>query len=121
MQFCQCLRLLVLILNVSLDTRMVSILPMVMGVSEFKTRFAFWSSWADTRPMNKEKHPEIIEVIVYHLERPHHRVRVQQGRLSLNDGFAVQFWFTVAAELRRPVTEVEVREPRVPCQSSWQH
>ena len=29
---------------------------------------AYWASWADTLPMTRERHPEVADLIVYHLE-----------------------------------------------------
>ena len=48
-------------------------LPLAMGGlglrSAERTRWpACWASWADTLPMIRERHPEVADLIVYHLE-----------------------------------------------------
>ena len=101
---------------------MSTTLPMALGGlglrSAERSRWpAFWSSWADTLPMIKERHPEVAEVIVHH-------VWIQHGGLLFVldgvDGFQVPFWSDVASGLRPPVIGDEDKEPGVPRQG-WQH
>ena len=86
---------------------------------------AFWSSWADTRLMIKERHPEVAEVIAHHLESGGTSPRLDSARraavvLDGVDGFQVPSWSDVASGLRPPVIGDEDREPGVPRQW-WQH
>ena len=109
---------------------MSTTLPMALGglglSSAERSRWpAFWSSWADTLPMTKERHPEVAEVIVHHLERGGTSPCLDSARraavvLDGVDGFQVPSWSDVASGLRPPVIGDEDREPGVPRQG-WQH
>ena len=110
--------------------RMSTTLPMALGGlglrSAERSRWsAFWSSWADTLPMIKERHPEVAEVIVHHLARGGTSPCLDSARraavvLDGVDGFQVPSWSDVASGLRPPVIGDEDREPGVPRQG-WQH
>ena len=110
--------------------RMSTTLPMALGglglrSAERSKWSAFWSSWADTLPMIKERHPEVAEVIVHHLARGGTSPCLDSARsaavvLDGVDGFQVPSWSDVASGLRPPVIGDEDREPGVPRQG-WQH
>ena len=105
-------------------------LPLAMGGlglrSAERTRWpAYWASWADTLPMIRERHPEMADLIVYHLEGGASSPCLGsacRAATTLNgvDGFEVPSWSAVTAGQRPPIMEVEDREPGVPRQG-WQH
>ena len=97
-------------------------LPLAMGGlglrSAERTRWpAYWASWADTLPKIRERHPEVADFIVHHLEggasSPCFRAATT---LDGVDGFEVPSWSAVTAGQRPPIMEVEDREPGVPRQ-----
>ena len=87
-----------------------------------RTRWpAYWASWADTLPMIRERHPEVADLIVYHLEGGAISPCLGSAcRAATNpdgvDGFEVPSWSAVTAGQRPPIMEVEDREPGVPRQ-----
>ena len=105
-------------------------LPLAMGGlglrSAERTRWpAYWASWADTLPMIRERHPEVADLIVYHLEGGAISPCLGSAcraatTLDEVDGFEVPSWSAVTAGQRPPIMEVEDREPGVPRQG-WQH
>ena len=104
--------------------------PLAMGGlglrSAERTRWpAYWASWADTLPMIRERHPEVADLIVYHLKGGASSPCLGSAcraatTLDGVDGFEVPSWSAVAAGQRPPIMEVEDREPGVPRQG-WQH
>ena len=83
-------------------------LPMALEGFGLSRWLIFWSSWADFLPMIKERHPEVAEVIVHHLERGGTSPCFGSARRTLVvfdgvDGFQVPFLSVVASGLRPPI------------------
>ena len=64
---------------------------------------AHWESWADTLPMVQSRHPQIADIMVYHLEGVTESLCLSAAaELDELDDLVVPRWSELAAELRPP-------------------
>ena len=114
----------------SRNARDLSSLPLSLGGlglrSAIRARVsAYWASWADTLPMMQSRHPQIADIMVYHLEGVTESpclgaASSAAAELDELDDMDVPQWSELAAGLRPPSREPEHHEPGAP-RHGWKH